>query len=124
MFVSVQYVSAITFAVREMARAVEFYEQCGFAVIHGGRSAAFTSLQCAEAYVNLIATPDYEPKWWGRAIIRVGSADEQYARIVAAGQRPHAPPRDASWGERYFHVTDPDGHELSFAELLPAKRRA
>jgi len=24
-------------------------------------------------------------------------------------------PQDASWGERYFHVPDPDGHELSFA---------
>jgi len=28
-------------------------------------------------------------------------------------------PRDAAWGERFFHVTDPDGHELSFAEPLP-----
>jgi uncharacterized glyoxalase superfamily protein PhnB len=25
------------------------------------------------------------------------------------------PPRDAQWGERFFHVTDPDGHEISFA---------
>jgi uncharacterized glyoxalase superfamily protein PhnB len=24
-------------------------------------------------------------------------------------------PRDAEWGERFFHLTDPDGHELSFA---------
>ena len=23
--------------------------------------------------------------------------------------------RDAEWGERFFHLTDPDGHELSFA---------
>jgi uncharacterized glyoxalase superfamily protein PhnB len=27
-------------------------------------------------------------------------------------------PQDASWGERYFHVPDPDGHELSFARPL------
>ena len=27
-------------------------------------------------------------------------------------------PRDAEWGERYFHLTDPDGHELSFARPL------
>jgi uncharacterized glyoxalase superfamily protein PhnB len=27
-------------------------------------------------------------------------------------------PSDAPWGERYFHVTDPDGHELSFARPL------
>jgi uncharacterized glyoxalase superfamily protein PhnB len=27
-------------------------------------------------------------------------------------------PADAIWGERYFHITDPDGHEISFAMLL------
>jgi hypothetical protein len=27
-------------------------------------------------------------------------------------------PRDASWGELYFHMLDPDGHELSFARPL------
>ena len=31
--------------------------------------------------------------------------------------RLHGGP-DAPWGERYFHVRDPDGHELSFARLL------
>ncbi len=29
-----------------------------------------------------------------------------------------AEPRDAAWGERYFHLHDPDGHELSFAKPL------
>src|ERR1700737_4496053 len=29
-------------------------------------------------------------------------------------------PHDAEWGERFFHLIDPDGHELSFARpLLP-----
>jgi uncharacterized glyoxalase superfamily protein PhnB len=27
-------------------------------------------------------------------------------------------PTDAPWGERYFHLRDPDGHELSFAKLV------
>ena len=27
-------------------------------------------------------------------------------------------PRDATWGERYFHIVDPDGHELSFAQPI------
>jgi catechol 2,3-dioxygenase-like lactoylglutathione lyase family enzyme len=27
-------------------------------------------------------------------------------------------PRDASWGERYFHMSDPEGHELSFARPI------
>jgi catechol 2,3-dioxygenase-like lactoylglutathione lyase family enzyme len=118
-YVSVEHISAVTFAVRRMAEAVDFYEKCGFVIIYGGTSAPFTSLKSGEAYVNLVATPDHQCKWWGRAIFRVTSADEQYARLAAAGLRPDAAPQDAIWGERYFHITDPDGHELSFAELLP-----
>ena len=34
---------------------------------------------------------------------------------------PNAP-RDAEWGERYFHITDPDGHELSFARPVGAAK--
>jgi catechol 2,3-dioxygenase-like lactoylglutathione lyase family enzyme len=114
----IQHISAVTFAVRDMAVSVEFYEKCGLAVIYGGPDAPFTSLQSGEAYVNLIATPGYKAHWWGRAIFHVDSADEQYRRVTAAGLSPHEPPKDAIWGERFFHITDPDGHELSFAELL------
>ncbi len=39
-------------------------------------------------------------------------------KIQAQALMPDSP-TDAPWGERFFHVTDPDGHELSFAELLP-----
>lgn len=116
----VQHLSAITFAVRDMARAIEFYEKCGFAVAYGGKKADFTSLQSDQAFVNLIATSSYEPKWWGRVIFRVSNADAQYRLMSGAGLKPDAPPQDASWGERYFHITDLDGHELSFAQLLAA----
>ena len=114
----VQYISAVTFAVRDMDRSVDFYERCGFHVVYGGRDAAFTSLQSGEAYVKLIGTAGYASTRWGRAIFRVADADEQYRAMTAASLRPDAPPQDAAWGERYFHITDPDGHELSFAQLI------
>ena len=41
--------------------------------------------------------------------------DSLHASVVAAGYRPDTAPQDAEWGERFFHLTDPDGHELSFA---------
>ena len=41
-----------------------------------------------------------------------------HTRIVEAGYAPEFEPRDAPWGERFFHVRDPDGHELSFARPL------
>jgi uncharacterized glyoxalase superfamily protein PhnB len=52
-------------------------------------------------------------------IFHVHDVDALHARALAAGLAPEAPPRDAEWGERYFHLRDPDGHELSFARPLP-----
>jgi hypothetical protein len=37
---------------------------------------------------------------------------------LMAGFIPETSPADAPWGERYFHIHDPDGHELSFARPL------
>jgi uncharacterized glyoxalase superfamily protein PhnB len=55
-----------------------------------------------------------------RVIFYVDDVDAMYAHVRAQGFTPEAPPRDASWGERYFHLTDPDGNALSFARPLRA----
>ena len=41
-----------------------------------------------------------------------------YERIRSAGYVPETEPEDAPWGERFFHIRDPSGHELSFAKPL------
>jgi catechol 2,3-dioxygenase-like lactoylglutathione lyase family enzyme len=115
----IQHLSAITFAVRDMAQALAFYNTLGFETIAGGADATFSSLRMADAFVNLVLKPDYVPTWWGRMIFRVKDVDALYASITARGLQPSMSPRDAAWGERYFHLTDPNGHELSFAALLP-----
>jgi uncharacterized glyoxalase superfamily protein PhnB len=51
-------------------------------------------------------------------IFHVEDVDAVYDRALEHGLHPEAAPRDAEWGERYFHISDPDGHELSFARLL------
>src|SRR4051812_48518343 len=58
---------------------------------------------------------------WGRVIFYVADVDELYEHALAAGFSPAMAPRDAEWGERYFHLTDRDGHELSFARPLPPR---
>ena len=115
----IQAISAVTFAVRDMARSVAFYRKLGFELVYGGERAAFSSLKAGAAFVNLAASPGYEHHWWGRAIFRVDDVDAHYREMQGRGL-PVESPRDAPWGERFFHVMDPDGHELSFAELLPA----
>ena len=113
----VRSISAVTFAVADMARSVAFYRCLGFELALGGERAPFTTFRAGEAYVNLVATEGHRGAWWGRAIFRVDDADAAHGRMVEAGLSPDEP-QDAPWGERYFHISDPDAHELSFAQLL------
>jgi catechol 2,3-dioxygenase-like lactoylglutathione lyase family enzyme len=112
-------ISAVTLATHDMARAVRFYRALGFELASGGERAAFTSFRAGDGHLNLIAAPPAARwGWWGRVILHVDDVDALHARALATGLAPEAPPRDAEWGERYFHLTDPDGHELSFARPL------
>lgn len=112
-------ISAITLATHDMAAAAAFYSALGFTLKYGGETASFTSFAFGENYLNLTAQPaDREWQWWGRVIFHVDDVDEFYRNVVACGYQADTEPRDAAWGERYFHITDPDGHELSFAKPL------
>jgi catechol 2,3-dioxygenase-like lactoylglutathione lyase family enzyme len=115
----IESISAITLATHEMPRAVRFYRALGFEVLHGGEQSPFTSFRAGTGYLNLIAQPaERRWSWWGRTIFYVADVDALYERALAAGYKPAAAPRDAEWGERFFHLIDPDGHELSFARPL------
>jgi catechol 2,3-dioxygenase-like lactoylglutathione lyase family enzyme len=109
-------ISAVTLATHDMARAVRFYRMLGFAVVHGGEDAPFTSFRAGRSFLNLISQPSARTwTWWGRVIFYHSNVDALHATVIAAGYRPDTAPRDAEWGERFFHLKDPDGHELSFA---------
>jgi catechol 2,3-dioxygenase-like lactoylglutathione lyase family enzyme len=112
-------ISAITLATHDMARAVAFYHALGFVLKFGGPAASFTSFNAGTGYLNLtLMSTERTWSWWGRAIFYVDDVDMQHARALSAGLTPDFAPRDAAWGERYFHIRDPDGHELSFARPL------
>lgn len=112
-------ISAITLATHDMARAVGFYRAMGLSLHHGGETASFTSFALGRGHLNLIAAePGQAWAWWGRVILYVGDVDAFHRRAVERGLHPQAPPANAPWGERFFHITDPDGHELSFAHPL------
>jgi catechol 2,3-dioxygenase-like lactoylglutathione lyase family enzyme len=116
----IQHISAVTFAVHDMGRSIEFYRKLGFELLYGDDRAQFSSMKAGEAFVNLSADPRYEHRWWGRVIFRVDDVDERHRTLRAQGLRVESP-SNAPWGERFFHITDPDRHELSFAELLRAR---
>ena len=116
---TIESLSAITLATHDMARAVAFYRALGFVMRYGGADADFTSFEVGGSYLNLIAMPaERRWSWWGRVIFHVDDVDAVYKTALVAGFAPSTAPADAPWGERYFHLTDPDGHELSFARPL------
>ena len=115
---TVQRISAVTLAVKDMARSVIFYrDQMGLRMLYGGELAGFTSFGMGGGYLNLIASEE-QPSWWGRVIFHVDDVDEFHEKLVNLGLKTDTSPADAPWGERYFHITDPDGHELSIARPL------
>ena len=115
----IESISAVTLAVRNMEHSVRFYEDVGFQLHHGGKDASFTSFRVGTGFLNLILSSHTKFVWWGRTIFWVTDVDEVYRRLTDLGLKPEGEPRDAEWGERYFHIWDPDGHELSFAKALP-----
>lgn len=120
--VRVESLSAVTLATSDMARAVAFYEKLGFELAYGGAGEPFSTFRAGGQYLNITAeAPDREACFWGRAIFYVSDVDAMHARALAQGLSPEFAPRDAPWEERYFHIVDPDGHEISFARPLPGR---
>lgn len=117
-------INAITFVVRDMTASVAFYETAGLPVVYGGAAAPFTSLGFGPAnFINLVVDDTASPGFWGRVVLHVDDPDALCATFRRAGYESLTEPADAPWGERYFHIRDPDGHELSFARRLEPEPR-
>ena len=117
--VDVEKISAITLKVSDMRSSVRFYKDIlGLQMLYGGEQASFSSL-CTkdESHTILNLEQGTAITNWGRVIFYVSDVDRFWTYLKEEGFNPERP-RDASWDERYFHMLDPDGHELSFAKLL------
>jgi catechol 2,3-dioxygenase-like lactoylglutathione lyase family enzyme len=121
--VNIERISAVTLEVSDMTVAVRFYRDVlGMEIIYGGEDGYFSSLRTRNekgAILNL--EQGRSVTGWGRLIFYVPDVDALCAYLQEKGFHPESP-RDASWGERYFHMPDPDGHELSFARPLGPRK--
>ena len=116
MALRVEKISAVTFRVSDMRASVHFYRDVlGMEVLYGGENAFFSSLRSSDSSSPILNLEQrHSVPGWGRMIFYVGDVDAFWEYLRGKGFNPEKP-RDASWGERYFHMPDPDGHELSFA---------
>ena len=130
----VSRISAVTLIITNMKRSCDFYSQIpGFKLVYGGSAVdSFTTYKIGSdntsAYLNLkinlavISNPTnyLDERHFGRIIFHTDDVDNLYSyfkgnreisNIISFEQDP----KDASWKERYFHIREPDGYQLSFA---------
>ncbi len=137
-------ISAVTLFIENMERSCNFYSRIpGFKLVFGGSPTdSFTTYEVGsgesknipKTYLNLeLASPistdhtiDDRRKHFGRIIFHTVDVDKLYSYLKNNQDLSNAilfedEPRDAPWGERYFHIREPDGYQLSFAK--PLKKR-
>ena len=119
----VSKISAVTLLVSDMKRSVDFYSKIpDFKIVYGGSEAQFTSFlidNAVKSYLNLKLNKTHSTDF-GRIIFYTDDVDELFAymqddKIISELGKFESKPEDAVWGERFFHVLDPDGYKLSFA---------
>ena len=103
---------------RNMRTSVRFDKDVlGLKIAYGGEGSYFTSLRTKDGDTILNLEHGNAGIRSGRLIFHVSDVDRFWAYLMEKGFHPDSP-QDASWGERYFHMPDPDGHELSFARPI------
>jgi catechol 2,3-dioxygenase-like lactoylglutathione lyase family enzyme len=115
----IEKISAVTLKVAYMRNSVRFYKDVlGMEIVYGGEDAFFSSLRAKDAEDPILNLEQGRSvTGWGRMIFYVADVDAFWEYLRGKGLQPESP-RDASWGERYFHMSDPDGHELSFTRPI------
>jgi catechol 2,3-dioxygenase-like lactoylglutathione lyase family enzyme len=129
--VKVNRISAVTLFVKDMDRSCKFYSAIpGFTLVCGGKSSSFTTLEIkkgSKTYLNLELRKEASNKDFGRIIFYTSDVDELYRTLrkdntISKLGLFENKPTNAPWGERFFHIRDPDGYQLSFA--MPIKNTA
>ena len=128
---NVQKISAVTLKVKNMRNEWQFYSKIpGLSLSYGGPVSSFTSFEIkdddsnSKSYINLEYTKGLKRDTnFGRIIIYSRNVDTLYdyfkhdqdiRRLITIKNKPV----DGIWGERYFHILDPEEYELSFAQVI------
>src|SRR5437764_9114512 len=128
-------ISAVTLLIKNMRRSCNFYSQIpGFKLVYGGSwNDTFTTYEIgghiSEMYMNLeliVAKGNIHHQanraiQFGRVIFHTEDVNKLYSyfknhKSISNTISFENEPTDAPWGERYFHLREPDGYQLSFAE--------
>jgi catechol 2,3-dioxygenase-like lactoylglutathione lyase family enzyme len=139
--VKVYKISAITLSIKNMEKPCKFYSGIpGFKIVYGGSNDdTFTTFKIGDditMYLNLELRTDTDiiithvdnRRNFGRIIFHTEDVDGLYSHFKSNASISELvslenEPSDALWGERFFHIRDPDGYQLSFATPISRRRK-
>jgi len=113
-----------------MEKSCSFYSRIpGFKLVYGGATDPFTTFEVegSKMYLNLELVDDNASsdlgRDFGRIIFHTDDVDGLYRfmkndKAISEAATFETEPADAPWGERFFHIREPDGYQLSFARPL------
>jgi catechol 2,3-dioxygenase-like lactoylglutathione lyase family enzyme len=113
--------TGLTLHVEDVERSRDFYMRIPGAVLVQHRPGDFALLQLGEGRLGLLSARYLEagaPGFHVEVSSSLAGVDALYDQVRANGIEPHSPPTDRSWGERTFHVSDPDGNLIEFDSRL------
>jgi len=138
-------ISAVTLKVKDTEKSCSLYSRIpGFRLTYGGETSdSFTTFEIGEGskttYLNLERIQDDEgssdfpmkpnvgkardSEDFGRIIFHTENVDTLYSYMkqdeyISRSVAFENEPTNAPWGERFFHIREPNGYQLSFAQPL------
>ena len=123
-------ISAVTLFVSDMKKSCDFYSKIpGFRLAFGGPTNDFTTFEIGNTkrtYLNLELKTDTKKRDFGRVIFYTDDVDELYSYLTndidfSKLTTFENEPTTANWGERFFHIRDPDNYQISFAMPMTTK---
>ena len=138
-------ISAITLKVKDMEKSCQLYSKIpGFRLTYGGApSDSFTTFEIgkeSKTYLNLELMEDHDGSYefykksnnlektkgsedFGRIIFHVEDVDRLFSymkhdEFISKSIVFENEPINAPWGERFFHIRELNGYQLSFAQPL------
>lgn len=134
-------ISAITLKIKDMGKSCSLYSRIpGFKLVYGGATDPFTTFEVggSKMYLNLellngSTTNDTgmgvaRQRDFGRIIFHTEDVDSLYRymknhQTISGAVSFETEPADAPWGERFFHMREPNGYQLSFASPISKEAR-
>src|SRR5688500_12163236 len=142
---NVYRISAITLIVKDMAKSgalfskitgfrltcgVKLYDRFSLFEIMKANNATYFNIELIEAdeggsanYMNPNIGKTRDNENFGRIIFHTDNVDKlysymEYDEYVSKSVMFENEPTNAPWGERFFHIREPNGYQLSFAQPL------